>query len=61
MVVDYSAIVLLFFYTVASYLGLNQLYRVANSKNYKFSLRSGILFFLTLGAIIRIVFWLKVS
>jgi hypothetical protein len=60
MTVDVTAIVLIFFYALTSYLGLNQLYRVANSKNYIFSLRSGILLFLTMSSVIRVFFWCKV-
>ena len=60
MTVDVTAIFLAVAFVLVSCLGLNQLYRVAISKHNKYSLRAGILLFLTLGAVIRVLFWIKV-
>jgi predicted metal-binding protein len=58
--VDYIAILLACSYLCALGLGLNQIFRIFYSKNNKFSLRSGIIGFLTLSSFIRVVFWIKV-
>lgn len=58
--IDPTSIALIFMFIIPSCLGVNQLHRVLNSKNNKFSLRSGILLFLTLGSLLRILFWVKV-
>ena len=61
MAVDIVGAVLALLYTFVLCLGLNQLYRLMNSKNNKLSLRTGILCFLTLGPVIRVAFWCKVG
>jgi hypothetical protein len=59
--VDYIAILLACIYFCALGLGLNQVQRIFYSKNNKFSLRSGIIGFLTLSSLIRVIFWIKVE